>query len=266
MDGLTLPSVESVIMIGFLASLLAGLATGLGALPAVFIGRISARTEDVMLGFAAGVMLAASFFSLILPALDAARAGEPNESVVALKVIAGILLGAVCVWLMHHYAPHEHFIMGPDGVPSKGLRRVWLFVIAITLHNFPEGLAVGVGFGGGDIERGTSLAIGIGLQNIPEGLAVVAALLTENYSKPRALGIALLTGLVEPVGGLLGVTVVSLAEPLLPWGLAFAAGAMLFIISHEIIPETHRKGYKTIATFSLMIGFALMMFLDVSFG
>lgn len=263
---MTLLSPDSVIAIGFMASLLAGLATGLGAVPAVFIGQISAKTEDVMLGFAAGVMLAASFFSLILPALEAARIDQANESIVALKVIAGILLGAVCVWLIHRYAPHEHFIMGRDGLPSKGLRRVWLFVIAITLHNFPEGLAVGVGFGGGDIARGTSLAIGIGLQNILEGLVVATALLSEKYSKSRALLIALLTGLVEPVGGLLGVTVVSLAEFLLPWGLAFAAGAMLFIISHEIIPETHRKGYKTIATFSLMIGFALMMFLDVSFG
>ena len=256
----------SLILIGFGASLIAGLGTGLGALPALLVPRISPRLQDTLLGFAAGVMLAASFFSLIVPGLAAAQSLHGNETAAALVVIAGILLGAVTLWLIHSYAPHEHFISGHEGPVTERLQRIWLFVIAITLHNIPEGLAVGVGFGGGDMENGTALAIGIGIQNIPEGLAVAVALLSEGYARAQALAVAVLTGLVEPVGGLVGVTAVSLAEPLLPWGLAFAAGAMIFVISNEIIPETHRHGVQVQSTFGLMIGFVVMMFLDVSLG
>lgn len=219
-----------------------------------------------MLGFAAGVMLAASFFSLILPGLEAAVAQGASEIGAATLIICGILLGAVCIWLMHTYAPHEHFIAGREGPYTEKLLRIWLFIIAITLHNFPEGLAVGVGFGGGDTGNAVALAIGIGLQNMPEGLAVAVALLTLRYSKAQALLVATLTGLVEPVGALLGVSAVTLAEFLLPWGLAFAAGAMIFVISDEIIPETHRKGMERHGTVGLMIGLVVMIFLDVTFG
>ena len=139
-------------------------------------------------------------------------------------------------------------------------------MLAITLHNVPEGLAVGVGFGTGDLGPATALAIGIGLQNIPEGLAVAVALLTLGYSRGQAVAVATATGLVEPVGGLIGVVAVTLAEPLLPWGLAFAAGAMIFVISDEIIPETHRHNHQNQATGGLMVGFVLMMFLDVVLG
>jgi ZIP family zinc transporter len=139
---------------------------------------------------------------------------------------------------------------------------MWLLVLAITLHNLPEGLAVGVGFGGPDIANAVGLMIGIGLQNMPEGLAVAVALTTIGYSRASAFGVALLTGLVEPVGGLIGVAAVSLAAALLPWGLAFAAGAMLFVISNEIIPETHRRGFEGSVTFALLGGFSLMLFLD----
>jgi ZIP family zinc transporter len=142
------------------------------------------------------------------------------------------------------------------------MKRIWLFIIAITIHNFPEGMAVGVGFGSGDIANGTSLAIGIGLQNMPEGLAVALPLLGLGYSRLKAIGIATLTGLVEPVGGLLGVAAVSIFHPVLPIGLAFAAGAMLFVISDEIIPETHAKGRSRLATFGIIVGFIIMMTLD----
>jgi zinc transporter, ZIP family len=136
-------------------------------------------------------------------------------------------------------------------------------VIAITIHNFPEGMAVGVGFGGGDVAKGVSLATGIGLQNAPEGLAVALALRGQGYSRGKSFWVALLTGLVEPVGGVLGAALVSVSVYALPWGLAFAAGAMLYIISHEIIPETHRHGHQNRATVGLMVGVILMMFLDV---
>src|SRR5690606_37176707 len=143
------------------------------------------------------------------------------------------LYGALCIWLVHRYTPHEHFVSGPEGPATAKVRRVWLFVIAITLNNFPEGLAVGVSFGGGDIGNGMAVAIGIGIQNMPEGLAVALALLTLHYTRAQALLIAALTGLVEPLGSLIGLGAVTIVAPLLPWGLAFAAGAMIFVISAE---------------------------------
>jgi ZIP family zinc transporter len=256
----------SPITLGSLASLLAGLATLVGALPILVIRQLSDQAQDVMLGFAAGVMLAASFFSLILPGLEVAQAQGASKIDAVGLVAFGILLGAACLWLIHRFAPHEHFITGHEGPHTEKLLRIWLFIIAITLHNFPEGLAVGVGFGGGDVSNGIALAIGIGLQNAPEGLAVAIALLTLHYSKAQALFVAMLTGLVEPVGGVLGITAVTFGQFLLPWGLAFAAGAMIFVISDEIIPETHRKGLQTHGTVGLMIGLVVMMFLDVALG
>ena len=161
---------------------------------------------------------------------------------------------------------HIGELAGREGPDRSALSRIWLFVIAITLHNFPEGMAVGVGFAGGDTSNGRALATGIGIQNIPEGLAVAVSLLSVGYSRWSAFRVGLLTGLAEPVGGLFGALAVSLAEPLMPWALSFAAGAMLFIISDEIIPETHRGGYQTLATFSLLGGFAVMMYLDATLG
>lgn len=255
-----------VVLLGLLGSLAAGLMTTVGALPVLFGRRPSERSRDVLLGFAAGVMLAASFFSLILPSLDASEGLYGRTTIAAGIAVVGILLGAGAVAFMNERLPHQHFVQGREGPQGASLRKVWLFIVAITIHNFPEGLAVGVGFGGGDVAGGASLAIGIGLQNAPEGLAVAVALVGERYTRRRAFLIAALTGLVEPVGGVLGAGVVSLSEPLLPWGLAFAAGAMLYVISHEIIPETHRRGYQDEATTGLLVGLVLMLFLDVSLG
>lgn len=251
-----------ILLVGFIASFLAGSATFLGALPILIFRNISQKLQDIMMGFGAGVMLAATSFSLIIPAIEAGGGGISAASVVVL----GMLFGGVFLWFTDKYSPHEHFIKGPEGSSKKNLKRVWLFIIAITLHNFPEGLAVGVGYGGGDLVNGTTLAIGIGLQNIPEGLVVALALISEKYTVGKALWISLLTGMVEPIGGLIGVGIVSISQPFLPWGLAFAAGAMLFVISDEIIPESHRKGFETEATFGVMIGFVIMMFLDVTLG
>lgn len=256
----------SPLTLGFLGSLAAGSLTAIGALPVLFGGVPSRASRDLLLGFAAGVMLAASFFSLIIPALDAAEPRYEASATPALIVCAAILLGMGTVALMNERLPHEHFRTGREGPASDSLRRVWLFIIAITIHNFPEGLAVGVGFGSGGLSGGLPLAIGIGLQNAPEGLAVAVSLLGEGYSKARAWRIAALTGLVEPVGGVIGAGIVGFSEPLLPWGLAFAAGAMLYVISHEIIPETHRNGHQNKATAGLAVGLALMLFLDVWLG
>lgn len=256
----------SPVLLGTLGALAAGMMTTVGALP-VLIGKYpSARARDGLLGFAAGVMLAATFFSLIVPALEIATKRYGDGATPAAIAAAGILIGAAAIALVERFLPHEHFHLGREGPQSASLRRIWLFIIAITIHNFPEGLAVGVGFAGSSYENAMSLAIGIGLQNLPEGMAVGVALLGEGYNKYRAFSIAALTGMVEPVGGLLGAVAVSISAPLLPWGLVFAAGAMLYVISHEIIPETHRRGYQDVATAGLMIGLVIMLFLDVWLG
>ncbi|MEQ9039818.1 MAG: ZIP family metal transporter [Silicimonas sp.] len=257
---------HSPIMLGFVGALVAGMMTGVGALP-VLVGHTPSRSlRDMLLGFAAGVMLAASFFSLIIPAIDAAAVTFGEGAIPAAIACIAILFGMAGVHLMNELLPHEHFRSGREGPEAASLRRVWLFIIAITIHNFPEGLAVGVGFGAHGLQGGMPLAIGIGLQNFPEGLAVAVALLGEGYGKMRAWGIAALTGMVEPVGGIIGAGIISVSEPLLPWGLAFAAGAMLYVISHEIIPETHRSGHQNQATLGLAIGLVVMLFLDVWLG
>jgi ZIP family zinc transporter len=245
-----------IIWIGLLGSALAGGATGIGALPSFIPFRVTDRLLDTLLGFAAGVMLAASCFCLLVPAI--ARGGIWTTS-------AGMTAGILFILLADRSLPHLHFISGHEG-PAVSLKRIWLFVLAITIHNFPEGLAVGVGFGGGDIHAGTVIATAIGLQNIPEGLAVAIPLLREGYSGRKAFVYATLTGLVEPVGGLIGVASVSIAGEFLSVGMGFAAGAMLFVISDEILPETHRKGHERWATVGVMIGFIVMMILDTIFG
>jgi len=256
----------SVVVLGIVASLIAGLATGVGAIPVLFTAKISDRLQGSLLGFAAGVMLAATSFSLLIPSIERASAGGNGNVYAAWVAVGGTLLGSGFIWLADRNLPYRQFITAPDGSDYLKLKGIWLFILAIAVHNFPEGLAVGVGFGGGNIGNGLALAIGIGLQNMPEGLAVAFALLTQNYSKWTAFWIALATGLVEPIGGLFGVGIITLGEVLLPWGLAFAAGAMLFVIGDEVIPEAQHLEHGKIATASIVIGFVIMMFLDVALG
>lgn len=252
-----------IVVVGFFASVLAGLATGLGALPALFFKTISDKLFNSLLGAAAGMMLAATAFSLLVPGMDYGNLYWPGKGVLVVSV--GMLLGAVFLHYADRQMPHIHF--EPEFEHQlDSLQKVWLFIIAITIHNFPEGMSVGVSYGAGDYENGTILAIAIALQNIPEGLAVALPLVGLGYNRWRAVGIATLTGLVEPVGGLLGVTAVTVFTPLLPIAMGFAAGAMLFVISEEIIPETHAAGRSRYATFSLMIGFIIMMALDNFLG
>lgn len=246
---------NEIIYVGFAASLAAGLATGVGALPALFVKNFSDNVMDALLGFAAGVMLAATAFSLLVPSI---ALGGP------LVAGSGLLLGAFTILLIDKVIPHFHPVAGLEGPPSR-LSRLWLFIIAITMHNFPEGLAVGVSFGTGEISRGILVATAIGLQNAPEGLAVALPLLREKYSKARSISYATLTGLVEPVGGLLGVVLVTIVHALLPWGMAFAAGAMLFIVVDEMIPESHKKGFGREASLGFLAGFTVMMLLDSIF-
>lgn len=241
-------------------------ATALGALPILMARNISRRAQDTMLGFGAGVMLAATAFSLIVPGIDAGIAISGNRMAAVAIVTLALVLGGIAMLVLDRTIPHEHFVKGVEGFRAKVLKRIWLFVAAIAIHNLPEGLAVGVGFGGGDLANGIPLAIGIGIQNIPEGLVVALALAAVGYSPVFAAAIAAATGLLEPIGGVLGAGIVGASEAMLPWGLGFAAGAMLFVVSHEIIPESHRKGHENRATLGLIAGFALMMVLDTALG
>lgn len=252
-----------VVAIGSIASVLAGVATGLGAVPVVFFAKISDKLFSSLLGAAAGVMLAATAFSLLMPGIDAGNMLWPGKGIYVVSL--GMLLGAFFLHYADQQLPHPHF----DAVVDPNLhsfRKIWLFVIAITVHNFPEGMSVGVSFGSGDMKNGLVLAIAIAMQNIPEGLAVALPLVALGYDRWRAVGIALATGLVEPIGGLLGITMVTLFQSVLPVAMGFAAGAMLFVISEEIIPETHAKGRSRFATYSLMIGFIVMMMVDNMLG
>lgn len=253
---------ENTFLLGIIASVGAGLMTGVGALPIFFTRNISEKMLDVLLGFAAGVMLAATSFSLIIPSLEYSGGGLKGALITGL----GIFVGSMFLDLTDKYSPHVHLLDKREEGASASLKKIWLFIIAITIHNFPEGLAVGVGFGDDNVRNGLSIALGIGLQNMPEGLAVALSLVREKYNVKKAFMVALLTGLVEPIGGLMGLGLVSVFKPVLPFVLAFAAGAMLFVISDEIIPETHSNGHERGATYGIVIGFIIMMILDVTLG
>ena len=254
------------IYLGFVASLIAGMGTALGALPILFTTRLAKKWQGILLGLGGGVMLAATTFSLIVPGTEAAIELGYSQPIAALIISIGIMLGAGLLWIIHNNFPHEHFFKGQEGRITQNWQRIWLFVLAITLHNFPEGLAVGVGFGEGNISTGLPLAVGIGLQNMPEGLVVALALRELDYSIAFAFGISMLTGLVEPIGGLVGASVVSFGQSFLPWGMAAAAGAMLFVIVDEIIPEIDHQSIAQEGTLGIMGGFIAMMFLDIAFG
>ena len=250
--------VDRIIAIGSLSSLLAGLATGLGALPVIFYRTITHRTLNTMLGGAAGVMLAATAFSLIVPGIQVGNELWPGKGVYV--VAFGIMAGAGFLVLADQWLPYEKFL--EQGETFDSLRKVWLFIAAVTLHNLPEGGAVGVSFGSGDWHNGVALATAVALQNIPEGLAVAMPLVALGYRREQAVLIATLTGLIEPIGGILGVVMAKAFLPLMPIGMAFAAGAMLFVISDDIIPETQSRGKARYATFAVMGGFIVMMILD----
>ena len=241
-------------------------ATALGAVLAVVLREISSRTQDVLLGFAAGMMLAASSFSLILPGLDAAREITGNGPYAALTVVVGMGLGVLLMLGLDRFTPHEHESTGPCGPQAERINRVWLFVLAITLHNLPEGMAIGVSFTTGDLNVALPLTSAIAIQDIPEGLAVALALRATGLSSLKAALVAIGSGLMEPIGAVIGLGISSGFALAYPVSMGLAAGAMLFVVSHEVIPETHRNGHQTSATLGLMGGFAVMMFLDTALG
>ncbi|WP_434680926.1 ZIP family metal transporter [Pseudomonas sp. R1-18] len=241
-------------------------ATALGAVMAIAFRDIAQRTQDIMLGFAAGMMLAASSFSLILPGLAAAREITGTGPLAAATVVTGLGLGVLLMLGLDRFIPHEHESVGRQGPHSERINRVWLFVLAITLHNLPEGMAIGVSFASGDMNVGLPLTTAIAIQDIPEGLAIALALRATGLSSIKAMLVAVGSGLMEPLGSMIGLGISSGFAIAYPLSLGLAAGAMLFVVSHEVIPETHRNGHQTSATLGLMGGFGVMMFLDTALG
>ena len=248
---------ENPVYGGFVGSLIAGLATGLGAIPVFFVRKVPQKVIDVLLGFSVGIMLAASFFSLIIPSLEIGG---------VIQTTIGVILGFLLIHLVNEYVPHEHVVKGVEGAMALRLKRIWLFTIAMAVHNFPEGLAVGVSFATGDPSEALAITTAIGVQNMPEGLAVALALIsTLHYSAIFSFLVALATGLVEPIAGVLGALVINVFKELLPYLMSFAGGAMLYIVSNEIIPESHRLGHEEYASFGFIMGFIIMMIFDSIF-
>lgn len=247
-----------------LTALGVGGATVIGAIIGFIFKNLTHKVSDIMMSFAAGVMLAASVIGLILPSL------EIGGDYALLITIGSLFVGAFCLTLIDKLVPHLHKLAGideekhPEG--SMNLNKVLLFVIAIGIHNLPEGIAAGVGFGAGDVSQGITIAVSIALQNIPEGMVIISPMLSAGISKKRTFLIALATGLVEVVGTFIGYFAVSLSNAILPYALAFAGGTMLYVISDEVILETHAHGSERAATYALLVGFCLMLVFDVLLG
>jgi ZIP family zinc transporter len=263
---------QNVIIQALLAALFTYGVTALGAATVFFFKSINRKVLDGMLGFAGGVMIAASFWSLLEPAIEMAEASGRTPW---LPALIGFLAGGGFLALVDRLLPHLHIEYRLED--AEGLKTNWgrsvLLVLAITMHNIPEGLAVGVGFGaaaagipGAGLAGAFSLALGIGLQNFPEGAAVSIPLRRDGLSRLKAFWYGQLSGLVEPVAAVLGAALVYYIQPVLPYALAFAAGAMIFVVAEEVIPESHAEGNDHIATAGLFLGFALMMALDVGLG
>ena len=245
-----------------LTALGVGGATVIGAVIGFIFKGISHKFSDIVLSFAAGVMLAAAVLGLVIPSLE-----YGGKYGIAITVI-GIFAGALCLNLIDKVVPHLHKLMGADGEQhnNANLNKVLLFVTAIAIHNLPEGIAAGVGFGSGNVSQAFMIAGGIALQNIPEGMVIIAPMLAAGVSPKRTFICALMTGLVEVVGTLVGYFAVSVSTIILPFALAFAGGTMLYVISDEMIPETHAHGSERGATYALLVGFCIMLVSDVLLG
>lgn len=258
------------ILQAFIATLFTWFMTASGAALVFFKKDLSRKTLDIMLGFAAGVMIAASYWSLLAPAIEIAeKSGVPGW----FPAVTGFLAGGFFLRLVDRFLPHVHpSLKEPEGIKTPWHRSTLLFM-AITLHNIPEGLAVGVAFGAAaagypEASFGAAivLAFGIGIQNFPEGLAVSGPLRREGLTAKKSFMYGQLSGAVEPIAGVLGAAIVVLAQPILPYALSFAAGAMIFVVAEELIPESQQGGFADQATMGLMVGFSVMMFLDVALG
>ena len=248
-----------IVLLTALTALGVGGATVFGATIGFLFKNLSHRFYDIVLSFAAGIMLAAAFLGLIVPSI------EYGGKYGIITTVVGIFVGAVCMKLIDKLVPHLHKMSENDIEPhgrNNSIDKVLLFVLAIAIHNFPEGIAAGVGFGSGNEAEAMVIAIGIALQNIPEGMVIIAPMLAAGISPGKTLFYAILTGVVEVVGTMVGYFAVSVSAVILPFALSFAGGTMLYVISDEMIPETHSHGSESGATFSLIFGIALMLVMD----
>lgn len=245
-----------------LTALGVGGATVIGSLIGFIFKTMSHKFSDIVLSFAAGVMLAAAVLGLIVPSV------EYGGSFGIIVTVAGIFAGAICLNMIDKLVPHLHKLVGVDGEAhnNTNLSKVLLFVMAIAIHNLPEGIAAGVGFGSGDVSQALLIAGGIALQNIPEGMVIIAPMLAAGVSPVRTFICAFLTGIIEVAGTLIGYFAVSISTVILPFALAFAGGTMLYVISDEMIPETHAHGNERGATYALLVGFCVMLISDVLLG
>ena len=251
---------------GTLAGLATGGATFVGSLPAVLGGPPTLQRQNIMLGFAAGVMLSASYLSLIVPAAKFAQGQGFSSFSAAAQVAVAVLVGAASLDAIRRSRWIRSLQARTGEASADAARRVWLLFIAMTAHNLPEGAAVGVSFGAGEPHVAIGTALGIGVQNLPEGLAVTAALMTIGYSARRAVLLGGATGLVEPVGAFLGVTLVSAISWILPAGMGWAAGAMIYIVAAELLPAVHSDGNNSRAIWAFLIGLCAMLLLDIALG
>lgn len=245
-----------------LTALGVGGATIIGAFIGFVFKKLSHKFSDIVLSFAAGVMLAAAVLGLILPSLD--YGGKYG----LLLAVIGIFMGAFCLNLIDKLVPHLHKLVGveTESHNNANLSKVLLFVTAIAIHNLPEGIAAGVGFGSGNTSQALMVAGGIALQNIPEGMVIIGPMLAAGVTPRKTFICAMATGLVEVIGTLIGFFAVSVASAILPFALSFAGGTMLYVVSDEMIPETHAHGNERGATYALLIGFCLMLVTDVLLG
>jgi len=244
----------------------AAAATALGTLPVLLSQNFSKRTYDCFLGFGAGVMLGATSFSLVIPALAAAKAGGAGNWGASLSVGAGVMIGAGLLLVLDRVISAEGILKSADARNAHSLKRAWLFVWAVALHNLPEGLAIGVAYAGVDLGKANSLATGISIQDVPEGLVVALALRTVGYGRGLSAALGVASGLIEPVAALAGVALIGISAGMLPFALAAAAGAMLFVIANDVVPESHQNGHGTWASVALIFGFIIMTVLDTALG
>ena len=254
----------TVFMSGFVASLVAGMFTGIGGLGVFLKKRYFKADINVLLNLAAGVMLAASVFSLLVPAMsDIVGKGE-NIAVDALQYVVAVFAGVAIVWLLNIILPHEHNSMGHHG-PYFDVKKAWLFIVAITLHKIPEGLAVGVAYGAEEIINPMSLVIGIAIHNIPEGLTIAISLIGAGYSKTKAALVAFLIGFMQPIGALIGLLLTETDFNFVPYGMALAGGTMLFVVINEILPETYGQKNTNKSAVAIFLGFIVMTYLVMVF-
>ena len=256
---------NAVFMQGFLAAFVAGLVTGIGGF-LIFVKKRYLKSEiNQLLNLAAGVMLAASFFSLLVPSMKEFLTDVQNIYISALKYTATVFAGVLLVWVLNLLLPHEHTAMGHHG-PHFDLKKAWLFIIAITLHKLPEGLAVGVAYGAESIVSPLSLVVGIATHNIPEGLTIAISLVAAGNSRLRAALTAFIIGLVQPLGAIIGLLLMDISFNIVPYGMALAGGTLLFVVINEILPETYGSKETNRSVAAVFIGFIFMTYMTMVLG